>query len=151
MPFRAWITTCSLFITGITECAEWGNALVWKRISSRDECQGITAAGGMEVVIKPRCLRHFVRLVLTLASALLHLFVSLSLLGIARPVPDMDIYNGSRPSHNWKYSSVVFPQWCFFVFLQHSIASRRMLTQCCVSFSLSNPHGALVIETEVHL
>lgn len=71
-----------------------------KRISSRDECQGITAAGGMELVIKPRCCRQFVRLVFALSSALLHLLASLSLLGKTQLVPDTDIYNDSHPSHN---------------------------------------------------
>lgn len=151
MPFRLWITTCSLFITGITESVEWGNALVRKRISSRDECQGITAAGGMEVVIKPRCCRQFVCLVFALATVLLHLLALLSLLGKTQAVTNMDIYNDSHPSHNWNdkllgFSTVVF--LCFFKLL---IANRRMLTQCCVHLFLPDPHGAPVIETKPHL
>lgn len=151
MPFRLWITTYSLFITGITESVEWGNALVRKRISSRDECQGITAAGGMEVVIKSRGCRQFVCLVFALASALLHLLASLFLLGKTQPVPDMDIYNDSYPSPNWKYKSSGFFAVAFLCFIKVSIAKRRMLTQCCVHLFLSDPHGAPVIETKPHL
>lgn len=77
-----------------------------KRISSRDECQEIAAAGGIEVVIKPPCCRQFVRLVFALASVLLHLLASLSLLGKTQPVPDMDFYDASYPSQNWKYNNL---------------------------------------------
>lgn len=149
--FRLWITTCSLFITGITESVEWGNALVRKRISSRDKCHEITVAGGMEVVIKPRCCRQFVRLVFALAFMLLHRLASLSLLGQRKPVPDMDIYNDSHPSHNSKYKSLGFSAVVFLCFFKPSIACRRLLTKCCVPLFLSDPHGALVIETKPHL
>lgn len=122
-----------------------------KRISSRDECQGITAAGGMEVVIKPRGCRQFVCLVFALASALLHLLASLSLLGKTQPVPDMDIYNDSHPYHKWKSKSLGFSAAAFLCFINVSIAKRRMLTQCCVHLFLSDPHGARVIETKPYL
>ena len=65
-----WITTCKSSITGITEYIKARNTLVWKRISYRDECQGMTLTWEMETVIKARCWQP-VCLVFIFDSALL--------------------------------------------------------------------------------
>lgn len=49
MNDSARITSCTSCIGGITEYIKARNTLMSKRISYRDDCQGLTVAGEMDI------------------------------------------------------------------------------------------------------